>query len=307
VPDKPKRPAPEGGRPARKRAKGTPKSAGRSTGGNSRSGKSGTGHGSGGADQRGGKGARTGGGSQRGGSGDGSPGRSAVPAEHRPVPTKRRRDLTGAATNLPNWVIEDLARVTPANRVAGALEALGEASEALADGAYRRAVRHASTAKELAPRDATVRETLGVAAYRAGDWQTALTELRAYRRLSGETTHLPVEMDALRALDRPADVRTAWETLQQRGGKPAVLKEGRVVYASFLIDRGDLDGAWALVDPGRMQGRPFEEDLRVWYVAARVAALRGDVARAGAIRSAILTSDPAFPGIDELEALIAKG
>ena len=38
-----------------------------------------------------------------------------------------------------------------------------------------------------------------------------------------------------------------------------------------------------------------------------VAALRGDVAHAGAIRSAILTPDPAFPGIDELEKLIARG
>jgi hypothetical protein len=284
VADKRERSSSEGGRPARKPAgkhgSGKPKPGAGTASGKARSGGAGTGRGSRTTDPKHG--------------------------DH-PAPAKRRRDLTGAAANLPNWVIEDLARVTPANRVAGALEALGEASEALADGAYRRAIRHAKTAKELAPRDATVRETLGISAYRAGDWHTALTELRAYRRLSGETTHVPVEMDALRALDRPADVRAAWETLQQRGGKPAVLKEGRVVYASHLIDRGDLDGAWALVDPGRMQGNPFEEDLRVWYVAARVAALRGDVAKAGAIRSAILIKDPAFPGIDELEALISKG
>lgn len=224
-----------------------------------------------------------------------------------PDPARRRRDLSGAAVNLPNWVIEDLARVTPPQRVPAALEALGEASEALESGAYKRAVRHATQAKELAPRDATVRETLGVAAYRAGDWRTALTELRAYRRLAGETTHLPVEMDTLRALGRPRDVEAAWETLQQRGGKPAVLKEGRVVYASHLIDRGDLDGAWALVAPRSLGGKPFEEDLRVWYVAARIAALRGDTATASEIRSAILSNDAAFPGIDELEALIAKG
>ncbi|MDQ3781732.1 MAG: hypothetical protein M3349_02185 [Actinomycetota bacterium] len=224
-----------------------------------------------------------------------------------PDPVKRRRDLSGAAVNLPNWVIEDLARVTPPQRVPAALEALGEASEALEKGAFKRAVRHAAQAKELAPRDATVRETLGLAAYRAGDWQTALTELRTYRRLAGETTHLPVEMDTLRALGRHRDIEAAWGTLQQRGGKPAVLKEGRVVYASHLIDRGDLDEAWALVAPRSLGGRPFEEDLRVWYVAARIAALRGDTATASEIRSAILSNDAAFPGIDELEALIAKG
>jgi alkylation response protein AidB-like acyl-CoA dehydrogenase len=53
--------------------------------------------------------------------------------------------------------------VTPASRVAGALEALGLASEALAESRHHVAVRQAAKAKSLAPRGATVRETLGVA------------------------------------------------------------------------------------------------------------------------------------------------
>jgi tetratricopeptide (TPR) repeat protein len=203
-------------------------------------------------------------------------------------------------------VIEALARVTPDKRVGAALEALGEASEAFAEGAYHRAVRKAQQAKDLAPRDTTVRETLGLAAYRTGDWQTALAELRTFRRLAGETTHLPVEMDVLRALGRGRDVETAWQTLQERGGKPAVLKEGAVVYGSHLIDEGDLDGAWAVVAPRRLRHDPFPEDLRLWYVAARVAALRGDAATAGKLRNDILENDPGFPGIDELEKLIAS-
>lgn len=218
----------------------------------------------------------------------------------------RRRDLTGAAANLPNWVIEALARVTPDGRVAPALQALGEASEAFGEGAYRRAVRKAQQAKELAPRDTTIREVLGLAAYRAGDWQTALAELRTFRRLAGETTHLPVEMDALRAMERYDDVEAAWATLRSRGGKPAVLKEGAVVYASFLIDRGDLNQAWEIAGSGKTRPRPFEEDLRLWYVAARIAALRSDAAAASRLRNAILEEDPAFPGIDELEALISR-
>ena len=63
--------------------------------------------------------------------------------------------------------------------------------------------RHGQRAKALSPNDATIRETIGLAAYRVGDWGTALTELRAYRRMAGETTHLPIEMDILRAQDRP--------------------------------------------------------------------------------------------------------
>ncbi len=50
------------------------------------------------------------------------------------VESRRRRDLKGAAVNLPNWVIEALARTTPRDRVGPALEALGEASAAMADG-----------------------------------------------------------------------------------------------------------------------------------------------------------------------------
>lgn len=221
-------------------------------------------------------------------------------------PRRQRRDLKGSAVNLPKWVIDDLTRVTPAPRVAGALEALGAASEALAESRHHVAVKHATKAKSLAPRDATVRETLGIALYRTGRWNEALSELRTYRRIAGETTHLPVEMDILRALGRSADVAKAWDELERRGGKPAVMKEGRVVYASHLIDEGNVEAAYQLTNPARTTGKPFPEDLRVWYVAARAAALLDDVDRASDLRNAILEHDPAFPGIDDLESTIAK-
>ncbi len=190
--------------------------------------------------------------------------------------------------------------------MAGALEALGEASAALADGRYQAALRKARNAKELAPRDATVRETLALAAYRLGDWQTALAELRAYRRMSGETTHLPVEMDALRALGRPEGVEKAWAELQHRKGRPAVMKEGLVVYASHLIDTGRVAEALELTAPSRTGGRVFPEDLRVWYVAARAAALSGRAELASKLRNEILDHDPAFPGMDDLESIISR-
>jgi len=214
--------------------------------------------------------------------------------------------LKGAAVDLPNWVVEDLSRTTPNHRIADALEALGEASAALGDAKYQKALRHALRAKELAPRDATVREVLALAAYRTGDWKQALRELRTYRRLSGELTHIPVEMDVLRALDKDDDVARAWKLLQDHGARPAVMKEARVVYASHMIDKGEIAEARAIVAPGRLSARPFEEDLRLWYVAARAAALDGDGVEARKLRNAILEDDPSFPGIDELERLIAK-
>jgi tetratricopeptide (TPR) repeat protein len=217
----------------------------------------------------------------------------------------RRRDLKGAAVNLPNWVVEELTRVTPKDRVARALEALGEAAAAFTEGRYHQAMKWAEQAKGLSSRDATTRELLGLSAYRIGDWSTALRELRTYRRIAGETTHMPVEMDCLRALSRVDDVTEAWAELQRRGGRPGVLKEGKVVYASMLIDEGDIAGARSLVAPRRLKADPFPEDLRLWYVAARAAALEGDAEEARRLRNAILTADPGFPGIDELESLIA--
>ncbi len=219
-------------------------------------------------------------------------------------PSKARRDLRGAAAGLPRWVVEELARVTPAARVAAALEALGEASEAFVDGRHHVAVRKAERAKELAPRDATVREVLGLASYRVGNWAKALSELRTYRRVTGETTHLPIEMDTLRAQGRHDDVVTTWETLQKLGGTPAVMKEGAVVYASFLIDDGEIAEARRLTKPKRLTHEPFPEDLKLWYVAARAAALAGDGSEARNLRNRILEHDPGFPGIDELDELI---
>lgn len=218
---------------------------------------------------------------------------------------KRRRDLQGAAVNLPNWVIEGVERVTPKDRIAPTLEALGAASEALGDGKYQAAVRHGNRAKALSPQDATIRETIAIAAYRLGDWKTALAELRAYRRIAGETTHLPIEMDVLRAQGRSKDVELAWKELQKRGGHGLVMNEGKIVYASFLLDEGRASEAWKIVDPGRLEQRPNEGHLRLYYVAARTAAALGDREKARFLSDAIILEDPSFPGYEELEAEIA--
>ena len=218
---------------------------------------------------------------------------------------KRRRDLHGSAVNLPNWVIENLERVTPKDRVAGALEELGAASEALADGNYQSTVRHGNRAKALSPQDATIRETIALAAYRMGDWKTALAELRAYRRIAGDTTHLPIEMDVLRAQGRKRDVELAWNELNKRGGHGLVMNEGKVVYASFLLDEDRAPEAWKIVNPGRLEQDPNDAHLRLYFVAARTAAALGDRKTARELSDAIVLADPSFPGYEQLESEIA--
>lgn len=210
------------------------------------------------------------------------------------------------SVQLPRWVKEALVRVTPKARVAGAVAALEEAAAAFVQGKHRRALQRAETAKALSPRDATVRELIGLSAYRLGRWDLALKELRTYRRLSGDGTHLPVEMDTLRALKRYDDVDEAWRLLGQVDVGPAAMKEGRVVYASHLLDRGRARDAWAVVSPKRLTPDPFEEDLRVWYVAARAAAALDDADAARRLRDAIAKNDPAFPGLQELDEAIGR-
>jgi predicted Zn-dependent protease len=180
------------------------------------------------------------------------------------------------------------------------------ASEALAEARYQVAIKHGQRAKSLSPQDPTIRETIALAAYRLGDWGMALNELRAYRRIAGDTTHLPIEMDVLRAQERDADVEKAWKELQRRGGHGLVMNEGTIVYASFLLDRGRVDEAWKVIDPGAITGNPNEGHLRRYFVAGRVAAAQGDVAKAKRFSDTIVVADPSFPGYETLEAEIAQ-
>lgn len=245
---------------------------------------------------------RTGGGEQGRNSGKRSASRhgSRDDAKEQPKTPK----LPASAAGLPRHVVEALIRVTPPARQNSALAELAAAAEAFSEGQFHVAVRKAQHAKDLSSRDATIREILGLASYRIGDWQTALRELRTYRRLSGETTHMPVEMDTLRALGRSDDVKGVWDEFNKRGGSPGVQKEARVVYGSHLIDENDLEEAFRVVGRPRITDDPWPEDLRLWYVAARIAALQGGRARAKELAEAIMLEDPSFPGLDELDRLI---
>lgn len=234
-----------------------------------------------------------------------SPSRSQRrPEPESPRPDRPRKPWSPASGILPRWVAEELARVTPKARLEAAVEALTAAARDFAQGRLGRAYQSAETAKKLSPRDATAREVMALSAYRMGRWDSALRELRAFRRMTGETLHMPVEMDVLRALERPGDVEEAWGVLRRRGGDRTTLDEGRVVYGSFLLDQGRDSEAWKVTDPKRMNVDARESELRVWYVAARAAARLGDTATARRIYQAIERADTAFPGLDELDRAI---
>lgn len=226
---------------------------------------------------------------------------SGASEERGDPPPRRRIDLQGGA-ELPRWVREEVVRTTRKDRRDATLSLLANGANAFAEGRYGVARSRLLEAKELSPRAAVVRELLGLADYRLGRWKEALGELRTYRRLTGDTTHMAVEMDALRALGRFTDVEKTWHSFRELGGSPLADIEARVVYGSFLLDQGQPRAAWQVTNPGRISKTPREGDLRQWYVAARAAAALGDATTAQRLLGAIEKADPALPGLDELEA-----
>lgn len=182
---------------------------------------------------------------------------------------------------------------------------LSDAASAFADEKFPQARSLLLRAKKMSPRAEAVRELLGLAAYRMGEWEEALRELRTFRRVAGDTSHMPIEMDTLRALGRPGDVHKTYDRYRELGGRPATESEIRVVYGAFLLDEGEPRAAWDLTRPKKLAGNAAPHELRRWYVAARAAAALNDGATARKILAAIAESESEIPGMDELEIEVA--
>lgn len=216
-----------------------------------------------------------------------------------------RKTITSVPSGqLPKWVRDEIIRSTPKDRRDPAITHLTNAMSEFADERYKAALPELRKAKELSPRSSTIRELLGLSAYRSGQWEEALREMRTFRRISGDLIHMPIEMDCLRALGRTEDVTKTWERLRDHDVSPAVDHEARVVYASFLLDEGRARDAWPIIKPGRLIASPTPGELRRWFVAARVALEAGDNDAARRIVAALDEQDPDFDGVDELRAAI---
>jgi tetratricopeptide (TPR) repeat protein len=132
-----------------------------------------------------------------------------------------------------------------------------------------RAYLYAQGARRLAARVGVVRETSGIAAYRAGKWTDALTELRAARRLTGRGGYLPMMADCERAmgrLDRALDLVTGPDA---RGLDRATQIELRIVESGIRRDQGLPEAAVvALQIPELTDGRKRPGSARLFYAYA---------------------------------------
>jgi len=156
------------------------------------------------------------------------------------------------------------------------------------------ALKHAIAARRLASRIAVVREAVGLAAYAAGDWTTAIAELRTYHRMTGRQTHLAELADCERALGRPERAidlfRGADRDALDKGGSIELL----IVAAGARGDLGQHDAAVAMLQVRELTADEDSEwaaRLRYAYADALLAAGRRDEAREWFARAATADED----------------
>jgi tetratricopeptide (TPR) repeat protein len=106
-----------------------------------------------------------------------------------------------------------------------------------------RALAHARYARSKASRLAVVREAAGLAAYRAGEWNEAIGELRAARRMGGGPGHLAVLADAERALGRPEKALEVARSSEANDLDRPDAIELLIVAAGARRDMGEVDAA----------------------------------------------------------------
>jgi tetratricopeptide (TPR) repeat protein len=177
------------------------------------------------------------------------------------------RDLDRAARAGLRSLSEGLAEKIARHLVAAGL-ALDEDPE--------RALAHARYARSLAPRLAVVREAVGVAAYRAGDYSTALSELRAVRRMTGDPSYLPVLADCERGLGRPERALALVRDPDARRLAPSERIELAIVESGARRDRGELQAAVvALQGPALRRQEVAPWTARLWYAYAAALADAG--------------------------------
>ncbi|MGS0684667.1 pentapeptide repeat-containing protein [Nakamurella sp. GG22] len=160
-----------------------------------------------------------------------------------------RRDLRGLSKEGADWVAAHLV-----------------AAGALADDEPELAWRHARAARARGGRIGVVRETVGLVAYRAGEWAEAIGELRAARRMGGGPGQLAVMADCERALGHPERAIELSRSAEADALDPESATELSIVVAGARADLGQVDTAIAQME--RVGLEKLESNPRLAYAYA---------------------------------------
>ncbi|PWK30080.1 hypothetical protein BC793_14159 [Actinoplanes xinjiangensis] len=196
------------------------------------------------------------------------------------------------ATDLDQEVRAELLSLARdvADKVARHLVAAGQ----IIDEDSELALSHAIAARRLASRIAVVREAVGLAAYAAGDWTTAIAELRTYHRMTGRQTHLAELADCERALGRPERAIDLFRGADVAKLEKAGAIELLIVAAGARGDLGQHDAAVAMLQVKELtadEDAEWAARLRYAYADALLAAGRRDEAREWFARTATVDEE----------------
>ncbi len=235
------------------------------------------------------------------GPGSAEEGRTEAPAlPDEIVATDLDKDVRAELLSLAKPVAETVARH---------LVATGQ----LIDEDPAEALAHALAARRLASRIAAVREAVGLAAYHAGEWQSAIAELRTYHRMSGAQSHLAVIADSERALGRPERAIDLFRGADQEKLDPAVAIELLIVAAGARGDLGQRDAAVAMLQVPELTTdavQPWTARLRYAYADALLAVGRRTEAREWFSRAAEVDAEAETDAAErllELDGVVIEG
>ncbi len=131
------------------------------------------------------------------------------------------------------------------------------------------ALEHARAARGRASRVGVVRETTGIAAYNAGEWQESATELRAARRITGNNALLPLIADCERGLGRPERAVEIARGDEGRSLTGEDATEMRIVEAGARIDLGEPEKAVVTLQAENLKpGQVGTGPARLYYAYA---------------------------------------
>ncbi len=218
------------------------------------------------------------------------PGRRGGRPERRSKPP--RKDA-GPSVHLSDDIVKELRATSRPGKAEILIKVFAEAAGAFSQEDLPEAIRLGEQAKHMALRSAAIRELLGIAYYRAGQWKEAARELSAFRRLSGSTEQNPVIADCYRATGKPEKSVEIVDEIDHRKADPAIVYEGEIVAAGALADMKNFDDAIARLERLELKpSNPEEHHLRAWYVLGDLLERRGRFTQAREWFEAVQSADP---------------
>ncbi|MET0840437.1 MAG: tetratricopeptide repeat protein, partial [Marmoricola sp.] len=176
----------------------------------------------------------------------------------------------------------------------------------LIDSEPKTAYEHTLAARARASRLAVVREAVGEAAYAAGEYAEALSELRAAKRMNGVQDYVAIMADCERALGRPDRALALVRNAPKEKLSPALLAELTIVEAGARRDRGELDAALRTLETSHLLSKsrePWVARLRYAYADALVEAGRTNDALTWFHRTEAVDPEAATDAADRAAAL----